>query len=398
MKYLPTDVSTFSKMIAGNYVYVDKTEYIYNLVKEGASNYYFLSRPRRFGRTLLISTLYELFSGKKELFKNLWIAHSDYKWVEYPVIRLDFSAIAHRSVADLERSTLFHLHRIADSYGITLPGTSLQKSLVEDTFYTLIVELSKINLVVLLIDEYDKPILDHLRVMEEAVAHRNFLKSLYDVLKGLDAYLRCIFITGVSKFAKTSILSGINGINDISLKPEAASLLGYTQEEITHNFAEYIQTFTQNKNINAHTFLEKLCTWYNGYRFTKEEIKVYNPFSVLYCLKDQKFSNYWFEHGTPSFLINLLKAQPHSLENIEPLEISSSSLESFDLEKISLIPQLLQAGYLTFSSYNANKQKYTLGFPNYEVEESFKKYLVPLSSNSSPIEADCAFFSCAPRK
>jgi hypothetical protein len=385
MKYLPTDVSTFSTMITGNYTYVDKTEHIYNLVKRGASRYYFLSRPRRFGKTLLISTLRELFLGNKELFKNLWIAQSDYEWIEYPVIRLDFSVIAHRSKKDLEESLSNHLNFIAESYGFRLGYR-----LVEDKFKQLIELLSKKNLVVLLVDEYDKPMLDHLRTPEEAIAQRDFIKSFYDVLKGMDDYLRAIFITGVSKFSKTSIFSGINNLNDISTKSQAASLLGYTQEEIMRTFEEHIQDFSKSKNITTDALLTRLRTWYNGYKFTEEEIRVYNPFSVLYCLKDQKFSNYWFESGTPSFLINLLKTQFNSLEDIEQLEISPSSLGTFDLEKIPLIPLLFQAGYLTFSSYNPATQKFTLNFPNYEVEESFKKYLVSVLSDTSSIEVDSA--------
>lgn len=384
-KYLPTDISTFSTMQTAGYVYVDKTEYIYNLVKEGSSRYYFLSRPRRFGKTLLISTLSDLFLGKKELFEDLWIAKSNYNWTEYPIIHLDFSVIGHRNVAQLEKSLLFHLNRIAQSYGILL-----QKTLVEDAFYTLVVELAKRNPVVILVDDYDKPMLDHLSNMPEAVAQRDFLKSFFDIIKGMDPYLRSIFITGVSKFSKTSIFSGINNLNDISIKPESAQLLGYTQEEIIHYFPDHIESFIKNKGTNQSAYLEQLRIWYNGYRFSEEATKVYNPFSVLYCLKDQKFSNYWFESGTPSFLINLLKKQFNSLQDVSHLEISSSSLGTFDLNHVPLLPLLFQAGYLTFSRYNSQSQKFTVDFPNYEVEESFKKYLVAVLSYNTSIEVDSA--------
>jgi hypothetical protein len=385
MKYLPTDVSTFSTMITGNYVYVDKTEHIYNLVKPGASRYYFLSRPRRFGKTLLISTLAELFSGNKELFKDLWIAQSDFEWSKHPIIHLDFSVIGHRTVAHLEESLNFHLSRIGKEYDIRL-----KSKLPEDNLYTLIMELSKINSVVLLVDEYDKPILDHLDNRKQATAQRNFLKSFYDVLKGMDAHMRAIFITGVSKFSKTSIFSGINNLNDISTKSISAQLLGYTKEEIVKYFEPYLTNFAQCKNIPRDTLIDKLQNWYNGYRFSECPDKVYNPFSVLYCLNDQLFRNYWFESGTPSFLISLLKTQFSSLENIENLEISSSSLGSFDLENIPLIPLLFQTGYLTFSDYDSETDKFKLGFPNHEVEDSFKKYLVATLASTSPVVVDTA--------
>jgi Predicted AAA-ATPase/PD-(D/E)XK nuclease superfamily len=385
MKYLPTDVSTFSTMITGNYLYIDKTRYIYDLFKRG-TRYYFLSRPRRFGKTLLISTLKELFLGNKSLFQELWISISDYDWQEYPIIDLDFSRIAHSTPEELKVSLTWGLMEIAKQYGIDIS----QAPTLTDKVIDLIQKLSQHNKVVILIDEYDKPILDHLHDIEMARTQREVLRSFYDVLKGLDQYLRVIFITGVTKFSKTSLFSGINNLNDISLKPGGAALLGYTSDEITTYLKDYIANFTFQKGISPEAIVQELRGWYNGYRFSEEEITVYNPFSVLYALNDQKFKNYWFESGTPSFLINLIKKQFISLEDIQETEVAESSLGTFEIDNIPLITLLFQTGYLTITHYNKQNSKYTLGYPNFEVEESFKKYLVATLAQTTSIVVDKA--------
>ena len=327
MKYLPTDINTFSTMITGNYIYVDKTQYIYNLFTKG-SRYYFLSRPRSFGKSLLVSTLKELFLGNRELFKDLWIYTSDYAWESFPVIHLDFSLLDRETVQELKLSLTWMLTNITAKYGI-----DIAKAPTLNSKLTLLVEkLAEKNNVVILIDEYDKPLLDHLTDIQRAQAHRDFLKGFYDTLKGLDAYLRALFITGVSKFSKTSIFSGINNINDISLDPEAAQLLGYTHNEVQIYFSEYINEIAVEKNQPIETIVEQIKLWYNGYSFSEQLIKMYNPFSVLYFLKKKKLLNYWFESGTPSFLISLLKKQYKTLEDIPDLHISRSNLGNFEIE------------------------------------------------------------------
>ena len=383
MKFLPTDISTFSTMITENYIYVDKTEYIYNLFKPGASRYYFLSRPRRFGKTLLISTLKELFLARRDLFKDLWIDNSKYTWDYHPVVHLDFSVIAHRSKKDLEESLNNNLDGIAQAYGF-----KLDTKLPEDKFRELIETLAQKNSVVLLIDEYDKPLLDHLKNIPEALEQRDFLKSFYDVLKGMDAYMRAIFITGVSKFVKTSIFSGINNLNDISLDPLASLILGYSYEELKIYFTSNIQALAKKNDLSVEATFENIRKWYNGYRFSELPVQVYNPFSVLYVFKKGKFKNYWFESGTPSFLVALLKAQYQSLEEVTEFEISQSSLGAFELENIPLVPLLFQTGYLTFTDYNPQTDKFKLNYPNFEVEESFKKYLVASLAYTNAITVD----------
>ncbi len=199
------------------------------------------------------------------------------------------------------------------------------------------------------------------------------LKSFYGVIKGLDSYLRFVFLTGVSRFSKTSLFSGMNNLNDISLKPETASLLGYTQEELEYYFSSYIHDFANKKDISKKELLQELKKWYNSYRFSEDPIYVYNPFSVLYALHDQKLLNYWFESGTPSFLIHLITKHYTIIEDIKEIEIDQSSLGNFEIEYISLMPLLFQTGYLTISNYDTKTNKLKLSFPNYEVELSFTK-------------------------
>ena len=378
LKELPIYISSFKDMIEGNFLYIDKTKHIYDLFN-GYKQYYFLSRPRRFGKSLLVSTLKELFSGNKELFKDLWIYNSDYNWQEYPVIHLDFSQIPHLTAQELRKNLNDELNIIATNYNINLKYNDTPESSLKE----LIENLSNINKVVILIDEYDKPILDHLNNIEEAEKQREILRSFYGVIKGQDANLRSVLLTGVTRFAKTSIFSGLNNLNDITLKPESAQLLGYTQDELLKYFMSYIEIFAKKLNISNQELLKELKKYYNGYRFSKVDLKVYNPFSVLYSLNDQEITNYWFTSGTPTFLIHLVSNQYYSLETLDQVEISINNLDNFDIEDIDLVTLLFQTGYLTISDYNQLTHKVKLNFPNYEVEYSFTNFLVKALSKVS---------------
>jgi|SRR5581483_3279570 len=385
MKYLPTDVSSFSTMMTGNYLYIDKTRHIYNLFSAG-KRLYFLSRPRRFGKSLLISTLKELFLGNRALFKGLWIDSSDYEWAQYPVIHIDFAEIKGNSIDDLEANLLWRLQSIAQDYSISIESAP--------TLYTklslLVSQLARTNKVVILVDEYDKPILDAITDLEKAENIKKVIASFYEVIKSLDVHIRALFITGVTKFAKTSIFSGMNNLRDISLNEHSAQLLGYTQEEIVNCFSDYIQAIALKKNSSVGDILEKMRLWYNGYRFSESEITVYNPFSVLYYLEQQKFANYWFKSGTPTFLIHLIKQQYIKLEEVPTEKVSLRHVESFELNNIPLIPLLFQAGYLTIADYDTNTDRMTLDYPNYEIKDSFVEYIVASLSYTSALDVNSA--------
>ncbi len=385
MKLLPVDVSSFSTIIQGNYVYVDKTKYIYDLYSEGG-RYHFLSRPRRFGKTLLVSTLHELFSGNKKLFKGLWIEKSDWQWKQYPVIHLDLATTPCLSPQELRDNINRALRRIAVSYKLDIS----KEDTPESTLVHMVNKLSELygpSSVVILIDEYDYPILKYLEHTEKAAAYREILKSFYGTLKGLDKHLRAIFLTGVTKFAKTSIFSGLNNLNDISLKKEASVLLGYTEQEIGKYFAGYIKNIAKKQDISVSSLRSAMKRWYNGYSFSSaDDFRVYNPFSVLYFLRDEEFHNYWFESGTPTFLIALLKTQFYSLNDLKTSSMDRESLGTFEINDIPLIPLLFQAGYLTIASYDKQTTLFTLDYPNEEVRLSVARQLTAILSHSKPSE------------
>lgn len=370
MKRLPVDVSSFKTMIEDGYLYVDKTEIIYHLITK--RRLYFLSRPRRFGKSLLISTLRELFSGNKKLFEKTWIATSQYQWIEYPVLHLDFSSMDNETATEFKMSLARKLDKLSMQYGIDIrkdksPGSKIQ---------TIVESLAQKNKVVILIDEYDYPLLAHITEPTKAQGIQKVIRDFFSVIKGLDEYIHAIFITGVTKFSKTSIFSGMNNLNDITMSPEAALLLGYTEQEIKQNFKEYTELLLAKKNFSQVKFFEQLQAWYDGYRFSESEKKVYNPYSVLHCYDQQKFNNFWFETGTPSFLVTLIKDQFSYLEDITHVEVSAQSLGTFDIYELPLIPILFQTGYLTIHEYDKVHNTYKLAYPNKEVSDSFKKYLL----------------------
>ncbi len=385
MKYLPLDVSSFGTMMTGNYVYIDKTQYIYNLFSKGG-RLYFLSRPRRFGKSLLISTLKELFLGNRELFKGLWIDSSDYQWYSYPVVYFDFSTIAHGSPEELKKSFSATLDKIAQEYQISFGNAPT----INDELSYLIRQLSQKNKVVILIDEYDKPILDAIDDLEKAEMIKRVIASIYEVIKSLDEYIRAVFVTGVTTFAKTSIFSGMNNLRDISFDKEAAQLLGYTQEEILHYFKDRADAIAVKDNVSFDAVLTTMREWYNGYRFSELAIRIYNPFSILYYLERQRLANYWFKSGTPTFLIHLIKQHYIDLELIPTAELKLQHLETFELSNIPLIPLLFQAGYLTVADYDSSTNKMTLNYPNFEIKESFIEYIVASLSHVSPAVVDTA--------
>lgn len=384
MKRLSINISTLRKLIEDDRVYIDKTKEIYELITSEPN--YFLSRPRRFGKSLLISTLYEIYLGNKELFKDTWIYKSDYDWEKYQVLHFDFSSLDFYSSKELKESLSFDLDLRAQNYGLDLSsakGPNLKIKL-------LIKELSKFGKVVILVDEYDAPLVNNLDNVKVAQDNIKVLKSFFTVVKSLDSSLKAIFITGVSKFAKTSVFSGLNNLTDITTSPKAAKLLGYTFEEIEDYFSEYLKLIETEQNLSKEELLTEIKCWYNGYQFSPKEIKLYNPYSLLYLFSNHEFKNYWIESATPSFLIELLKKQFNDLENLKDLKITDASLGTFDINKIPIVPILFQTGYLTIDKYDPETKEYSLKYPNYEVEESFKKYIVTALANTDLVQVDNA--------
>jgi hypothetical protein len=375
-KFLPVGVQNFQKMRLGNFVYVDKTEYIYQLIRP-LQGFYFLSRPRRFGKSLMVSTLDYLFQGRKDLFEGLWIhENTDWEWEKHPVVIIDFNRINHDSPDNLKMSILIKLRQVAKLHQI-----EIDSPFISDSFATLISQLEEKygQSVIVLIDEYDKPLISHLgkgeNELEIAKQNRDILKQFFGVLKEQDVSgaLRLVFITGISKFSRVSIFSDLNNLDDLSMQAEFGAILGYTEDELERYFFQSIDKLSKKLEISYQACKEKLQTWYNGYRFTEHDEKVYCPFSILNVFKKRKFRNYWFETGTPSFLVSLIKEKNYPIAEIENLQLDEDTFTIYDLENLRLEALLFQTGYITIEKYDGIF--YQLNYPNQEVKKSFLKYL-----------------------
>lgn len=380
MKKLPLNIANFEDLITKNYIYVDKTRHIYEMLNEG--KYYFLARPRRFGKSLLISTLEAFFLNKRELFRNLWLdKQDDITWQTHPIIRLDFSKIPNHTSIELTSYLAQQLHDIAATYGKKLISVNNASVLMDN----LITQLATIDKVVVLIDEYDRPIIDRLSTPNIAYANREIMHNFYSVIKSQEANLRFVFLTGVTRFAKVSIFSGMNNLTDLSLYRNTATLLGYTQEELENYFADFImqQAAVEKKTIQE--TLDAVRTWYNGYRFTDDSPTVYNPFSVVSYLRSTKLKNYWFESGSPTFLIEqIIKKEPNFWSlNPESLRANDRVLSAFDIENLSVPTLFFQTGYLTIKSYDPETRLYSLCYPNREVAESVQQELISVVAHQA---------------
>jgi hypothetical protein len=376
-KLLPIGISDFKKLREGGYIYVDKTEYIYRMIKEGGG-YYFLSRPRRFGKSLLLSTIEYLFKGERELFKGLYIysynignkslvIEDKWNWEEkYPVIRIDFAKDI-KNKEDLKEKMYQELRKNYMWNKEEMPKEIRDESILLEELIMRLSEKEK-KQVVVLVDEYDKPILDVIEDKNEAEEVRKELKGFYSTLKGLDRYIRFVLITGVSKFSKVSLFSGLNQLKDISLDERYGNICGYTQEELEIYFKEYLEGVD----------LEEVKEWYNGYNFLGD--RLYNPFDILLYLDRKKFKNYWYKTGTPSFLIKLIKKKRYDITKLGNLVIREDILEKFDLEEIRIEALMYQTGYLTIKEAYEREygQEYKLGYPNKEVRISFNEDILPL--------------------
>jgi len=376
LKPLPIGTAVFRDMIQGGYLYVDKTRYIYELVRM-YKGVYFLSRPRRFGKSLMISTLSEIFQGNRELFKGLWIGQqTDYDWTTYPVIRLNFADEPVQSAASLTEVLTVYLHEIAAYHQVPLdegPPARQFRELIRQ-----LAERNEEERVVILIDEYDKPILDNLDDLDKAEEIRKVLKGFYGVIKAMDPYIRFVFITGISKFTKVSIFSDLNNLDDLTLQTSMAAALGLTEAEINEHFRAYIDAFAAKEGMTNEAFMDKMRTWYNGFCFAPDGENVYNPFSTLLLFKTERFANHWFETGTPNFLI---RNGNSDVERYEALQVVETAFSIYDIRRLSIVPLLFQTGYLTIKDYDKERQLFTLSYPNYEVRNAFLSNVLDVFSN-----------------
>ena len=368
----PIGIQSFENIRKEGYLYVDKTALIYQLVQTG--KYYFLSRPRRFGKSLLLSTLQAYYEGKKELFDGLAMASLEKDWKTYPVLLLDLNAQRYDSVDSLTsilNDTLCEWERL---YGTQESETTLSlrfKGIIQRA-----AEKTGRNVVVL-IDEYDKPMLQAIHNKELQSSYRNILKAFYGVLKSKDAYLKFALLTGVTKFSKVSVFSDLNNLMDISMDNRYATICGITEQELVTDLGEYIRDLSETLQMSYEDLLRELQERYDGYHFVEDSEGLYNPFSLLNTFARKKLGNYWFETGTPTYLVELLKENHYPLEHLTYEQATADTLTGIDTVDSSPIPVLYQSGYLTIKDYDPEFETYTLGFPNKEVEEGFTRFLLP---------------------
>jgi Protein of unknown function (DUF1703)./Predicted AAA-ATPase. len=365
MKKLPIGISTLADFITDGYVYVDKTPHVQMLTERG--KYYFLSRPRRFGKSLLVDTLHQLFAGNEPLFRGLHI-HPHWDWaVQYPVISISFGSGQLQNRAELERRFRHILRVNQEDLGIECADHEDVAGCFSDLIRAAKAKYGRS--VVVLVDEYDKPILDNITKPDIAAEMRDGLRNLYSVIKDNDASIRFAFLTGVSKFSKVSLFSGLNNLEDITLDPRYSALCGYTQTELEHHFAEHLQGAD----------MAMVRSWYNGYNWLGES--VYNPFDVLlFISKGKKFLPYWFETATPSFLVEILRKHQFYLPDLEAVNMDYKALGDFDVDRIHLETLLFQTGYLTIKremvDVPGSLPEYVLSYPNNEVRYSLTGYLL----------------------
>jgi Predicted AAA-ATPase/PD-(D/E)XK nuclease superfamily len=367
----PVGRQDFPSIINGGFVYVDKTRYAHQLAKLGGS--YFMSKPRRFGKSLFISTLESVFLGKKELFKGMYI-YDQWQFEEYPIIRMSFANIGYRELG-LEKAIDNELNKI-----YALNEIKSKEQTISQKFKELIILLNKKyqKKVVILIDEYDKPIIDYLdnNKLHLAIENRDILKSFYSILKDSEPYIKLLFITGVSKFSKVSIFSDLNNLTDISMDLFYNEICGISQEELENNFKD---------ELKIHDKI-KIKEWYNGYKFNVNGKSLYNPFSLLnFFFSGGEYRNFWYISGTPTFLMKMCREE--HLYKFEEISLNQDDLGNFDIENLKIFPILFQTGYLTIIDQDPLFRNYKLSFPNTEVRESYLRHLVDAYINSSSLSS-----------
>ncbi len=377
MKKLPLGLQSFVQLREDNCVYIDKTEHVYRLIQGYC---YFFARPRRFGKSILCSTLKALFQGKKELFTDLWISqNTDYSWPIHPVIHIDFGKISVESPELFRQELIDCLYAVAKKEKLPeIEKTSLG-SMLQNIMFELVQKYDN-KKIVLIIDEYDRPILHHLTKPDSLEQMQEIIRNFYTCIKGLHELVKFLFVTGISRFTRTNLFSGFNQIQDISMDPRYAHLVGYTEEELDTTLSEHMVLAAKDSGKSLEEFKEETKKYYDGYRFWKnvpaglpqvEIPRVYNPFSVMNNLANPTFEYYWFESGTPTFLMNLLKQNKYPIESFDNIQASGKELGAFEPTKLPLKTLLYQTGYLTIKEYDIEVENFTLTYPNVEVKEAF---------------------------
>ena len=369
MKY-PIGIQTFENIRTEGYAYVDKTALVYKLATEG--KYYFLSRPRRFGKSLLLSTLKAYFQGKKGLFDGLAIANLETDWKEYPIFHFDFNTGLYTNIEGLTSTMDYQLLKLEQRFGIDKAGFSLS-----DRFRELISRAYEQTgqKVVILVDEYDKPLLETIGNLELQNEYRKILKSFYGVEKTMDSYIQFAFFTGVTKFSKVSIFSDLNNLKDISLSNQYAEICGVSEQEIRDNFDEVVAEMAVANEISKEECYAQLEKQYDGYHFSEHSVGMYNPFSLLNAFDSKAFRDFWFATGTPTFLVEVLQHNDYPLDRLTTEEVDVRTMDSVDMMYTNPIPLLFQSGYLTIKDFDKEFKSYRLGFPNEEVERGFAQFL-----------------------
>ena len=380
MKY-PIGIQDFKTIRTDDYFYADKSALMYKLIKGG--QYYILSRPRRFGKSLLVSMMEYYFNGEKDLFKGLAIEQLERDWKKYPVLHLDLNAAKYTTPEALTSILESQLSRWEETY-----GASPSEKVVSERFRDVIQRAYEKTgqKVAILVDEYDKPLLQTFDNEELKEDYRATLKAFYGVEKSMGAYIQFAFFTGVTKFSKVSVFSDLNNLADISMDKRYAEICGITEKEIHENLDAEVESLAQANNLTKDECYAKLKLNYDGYHFEADTTGMYNPFSLLRTLDSQAFKDYWFETGTPTILAEALKKSNYSLERLTQEEVTADLLGSIDSIETNPLPLIYQSGYLTIKDYDKDFQSYSLGFPNLEVERGFTRFLIPYYTSLTPLK------------
>lgn len=381
-KIYPIGIQNFESLRQDGYFYIDKTALMYQMVKTGS--YYFLSRPRRFGKSLLISTLEAYFQGKKELFTGLAVERLEKDWIKYPILHLDLNIEKYDTPESLDNILEKSLTAWEKLYGAEPSERSSSLR-----FAGIIERACKQagQRVVILVDEYDKPMLQAIGNEKLQKQFRDTLKPFYGALKTMDGYIKFAFLTGVTKFGKVSVFSDLNNLDDISMRKDYVEICGVSDQELHENLDIELHEFAETQGLSYDKLCTKLKEYYDGYHFTHNSIGIYNPFSLLNAFKYKEFGSYWFETGTPTYLVKLLKKHHYDLERMAHEETDAQVLNSIDSESTNPIPVIYQSGYLTIKGYDERFGIYRLGFPNREVEEGFIRFLLPFYANVNKVES-----------